>query len=63
MKIIQAWTHKETGIGTYTIVGLGDDGNIYEWKIATEWTRSNNEDWKPKNKVGWVLREGKKPKD
>ena len=36
MKIIQIISHTETGFGTHTIIGLGDDGKIYEWENG-EW--------------------------
>ena len=35
-KIIKLLSHTETGFGTHTIIGLGDDNKIYEWKHG-EW--------------------------
>lgn len=55
MKIIQAWTHHETGIGTYTIVGLGDDNNIYQWKTSNTKIKEGDSDWKPEFKPYWEL--------
>lgn len=57
MKIIKAWTHKETGIGTYTIVGLGDDNNIYEWKTSKTRVSVNGGEWKGKTPPYWKLRD------
>jgi hypothetical protein len=55
MKIINAWTHHETGIGTYTILGLGDDGKIYEWIECKSWVEID-EKWIPEYPSHWEIR-------
>ena len=60
MKITQSWTHQETGIGTYNIVGLGDDGLIYDWIVSGTRIRKGGGEWQPETPPYWKLRDGTK---